>query len=210
MFSAIRQLRENIARVRAIGGLYEAVDQLTTPIVDASDLLRTQIVMAVSALDHYVHEITRIGMLEVYDGVRPRTTAFARFQVTMEAAMTGITESSENKSSENKWLDTEIRERHGYLVFQRPERIAEAVKLFCTLDLWATVAFRLNLRSQDLQTRLRLIVERRNSIVHEADLDPSYPNTRWPISYSDSRSSVDFVETICETIYSVITLDDRD
>ena len=205
MFSAIRQLRENIARVRAIGGLYEAINQLTTPIVDASDLLRTQIVMAVSALDHYVHEITRIGMLEVYDGIRPRTNSFARFQVAMEAAMTGITE-----SSGNKWLDAEIRQRHGYSVFQRPDRIAEAVKLFCAVDLWGTVASRLDLRSEDVHTRLRLIVERRNSIVHEADMDPSYPGTRWPISYSDSKHSVDFVETICETIHLVITLEDQD
>ena len=50
MQSAIQQFRENIERVRVIGGLYEALGHLTTPAVDAGDLLRTQIVMAVSAL----------------------------------------------------------------------------------------------------------------------------------------------------------------
>ena len=55
MLSAIQQLRENMDRVRAFGGLYEALGQLTTPIVDATDLLRMQSVMAVSALDHYIH-----------------------------------------------------------------------------------------------------------------------------------------------------------
>ena len=58
--------------------------------LDLTDLLRSQIVMVVSALDHYIHEITRIGMLEVYDGKRPQTPAFLRFQVKMEATLQGI------------------------------------------------------------------------------------------------------------------------
>lgn len=204
MFSAIRQLHENIERVRAIGGLYEALGQLTTPAVDATDLLRTQIVMAVSALDHYVHEITRIGMLEVYNETRPRTNAFLRFQVTMEAAMTGI-----SGSLGHEWLDAEIRERHGYSAFQQPDKIADAVRLFHALDLWASVASRLNLQSQDVRTRLRLIVDRRNRIVHEADMDPSYPGSRWPISYFDAKACVDFVETVCEAIHSVVTSEEQ-
>ena len=104
MLSAIRQFRANMERVRAIGGLYEALDQLTTPAVDATDLLRTQIAMAISALDHYIHSITRIGMLEVYDEKRPPTNAFSRFQVTIDAAMTGIAE-----SVGNAWFEMEIR-----------------------------------------------------------------------------------------------------
>ena len=204
MLSAIRQLRENIERVRAIGGLYEALGQLTTPLVDASDLLRTQVAMAVSALDHYVHEVTRIGMLEVYDGTRPRTNAFIRFQVTMDAAMAGIA-----GSRGNGWLDAEIRERHAHLAFQHPDRIADAVRLFYALDLWTSVAFRLNLRPQEVRTQLRLIVDRRNRIVHEADLDPSYPGSRWPISYFDARGCVDFVEAVCEAIHSVVTSEEH-
>ena len=43
-------------------------------------------------------------------------------------------------------------------------------------------ASELNLTGQDVKNRLRAIVNRRNQIVHEADLDPSYPRTgnRWP------------------------------
>ena len=200
MLSPIEQFRENIARVRDLGGLHAAFGQLTTPAVDLTDLLRAQIVMVVSALDQYIHEITRVGMLEVYDGTRPQTNAFLRFQVTMGAAMKGI-----STSNNNAWLHTEIRERHGYQTFQHPDNIANAVRLFSSCELWPSVAAQLNLTVQDVKNRLRAIINRRNQIAHEADLDPSYPGsgTRWPISPTDSASTVDFIQDVCEAIQTV-------
>lgn len=201
MLRAIEQFRANMERARVLGGLYEALGQLTTSAVDATDLLRAQIVMAVSALDHYIHEITRVGMLEVYDGVRPPTNAFLRFQVTMDAALTGLT-----GVSGNTWFETEIRERHGYLAFQHPDRIADAVRLFSSDPLWPSVAAQLSLSVPDVKDRLRLIVERRNKIVHEADLDPSYLGVmvRLPISPADSTSAVEFIQEVCEAIHAVV------
>ncbi len=201
MLATIQQFRENIERVRAIGGLYEALDQLTTPVLDASDLLRTQIVLAVSSLDHYIHEIVRFGMLEVYHGKHLPTDAFQRFQVTIGAAMTGLA-----GSSTNNWFETEIREKHGYLAFQHPGKIADAVRLFSSSELWPSVASQLGLTVQDVKTRLQLIVERRNKITHEADLDPSYSGIgiRWPIFRNDSVQAVEYIQNLCETIHSIV------
>ena len=190
-----------MTRVKTLGGLHQVFDQQTTLAVDLSDLLRAQIVMIVSALDHYIHEITRVGMLEVYDGARPKTNAFLRFQVTMDATMTGI-----SKPSENDWFDREIRDKHGYQAFQHPDNIANAVRLFSSCELWISVASELNLTDQDVKNRLRAIVNRRNQIVHEADLDPSYPGigNRWPISPSDVTSASDFIQNVCEAIHTVV------
>lgn len=199
MQSAIQQLRVNIERVRAIGGLYEALGHLTTPAVDASDLLRTQIVMAVSALDYYIHEIARVGMLEVYSGQRPQTAAFQRFQVTMDNVLIGL-----SAPGANTWLETEIREKHGYLSFQNPDRIADAVRLFSSCELWSSVASQLGMTVEDAKTQRQLIVDRRHKIVHEADIDPSYPGSRWPISSTDSVYAVDFLHNLCEAIHSVV------
>lgn len=196
MHDAIRHFRENMVRVRSLGGQYEALHRLLTSAVDCSDILRAQFVLAVSALDYYVHEITRLGMLEVYSSVRPQTSAFLRFQVTMEAAMMGIT-----RTGNGDWFDDEIKDRHGYLAFQHPDRISEAIRLFSSVELWPSVAMILGLPIDEVKTTLRLIVERRNKIAHEADLDPSYPDTRWPISASDATSTVDFIERVCEAIH---------
>jgi hypothetical protein len=199
MHNVIQHFRANICRVRALGGLYDALSRLTTPVVDTSDILRAEIVLAASALDHYIHEITRLGILEVCGGRRPKTNAFLRFQITMETAISGVA-----CGGIGSWLDSEIREKHGYISFQHPDKIADAVRLFSPSDLWPSVAAKLGMPVQDVKARLRLIVDRRNKIAHEADLDPSYPGTRWPLHPGDVIDAVDFIERICETINSIV------
>ena len=201
MLDILEQFRENIRRVQALGGLYDVLNQQTTPALDLTDLLRSQIVMAVSALDHYVHEITRIGMLEVYSGKRPQTPAFLRFQVTMEATLQGISTGQGNDS----WLDEEIRKKHGYLAFQHPDRIADAIRLFSSCTLWISVALELNLEVEDVKTELQLIVDRRNQIAHESDLDSRKPGgNRFTISPSDTERIINFIQDIGEAIYVVV------
>lgn len=199
MCNAIQQFRSNIERVRALGGLYAALSRLTTPVVDSTDILRAQIVLAVSALDHFIHEFTRLGMIEVFNGLRPPTDTFRRFQVTIDAAMLGL-----KTGGGSSWFEGEIREKHRFLSFQYPDKIADAIRLFSSCELWPSVASKLGLSAQDVKTHLRLIVERRNKIAHEADLDPSYPGSRWPISHSEAESTVKFIEDICEQIHSVV------
>ena len=201
MLSILQQFRENIRRVQAIGGLYDVLSQQTTSALDLTDLLRSQIVMVVSALDHYVHEITRVGMLEVYGGKRPQTPAFLRFQVTMEATLQGI---AAGQGSEG-WLDEEIRKKHGYLAFQHPDRIADAIRLFSSCTFWISVASELHLEVEDVKTELQLIVNRRNQIAHEADLDSRVPGgNRFAISPSDTQRIIDFIQDIGEAIYVVV------
>ncbi len=121
MNNAIQHFRENINRVKELGGLFDALSNLTTSAVDATDLLRAQIIMSVSALDHYIHEITRIGMLEIFDGRRNPTDPFLKFQVSMNVVQNTIT-----SGAASGWLENEIREKHSYLSFQHPDRIADA------------------------------------------------------------------------------------
>jgi len=70
MQAAIDQFRTNINRVRHLGAIYRALKAQTTEVLDLSDILRAELVMAVSALDHYIHEVTRLGILETYHGSR--------------------------------------------------------------------------------------------------------------------------------------------
>ena len=195
MLNPIEQFRENITRVRDLGGLHTALDNTTTSVIDLTDLLRAQIVMIVSALDLYIHEITRIGILAVYSGERPQTDAFLRFQVPLGSAMQGT-------SFDDTWLDIEIRERHGHQSFQDPNKIADAIRHFSSCELWPSVARHLNLDVRDVKDQLSAIVKRRNQIVHEADLVPTYPGTitRWPISPADVTNTLDFIGKICEAI----------
>ncbi|WP_439628556.1 HEPN domain-containing protein [Gemmata sp.] len=199
MQSALDQFRSNILRVRNLYNLHAYFAGVTTSALDLSDLLRTQIVLCVSALDHYVHELTRLGMIEVLEGKRARTPHFLRFPVSLDGAIAGIA-----SPAVSAWLDTEIRTRHGYLSFQQADKIADAIRLISAAELWNELGTRLGQTPKDLKNRLQLIVERRNKIAHEADIDPSFPGVTWPIAPADAASATDFVEQICETIHVVV------
>ncbi len=200
MQQAIDQFRENISRIRTIHGYYLAFSGQLTPAADISDILRAEIVMVVSALDHYIHEATRMGMIEAYEGKRPRTQAFLRYGVSLDSMM-----QSTSGTAGSALLDAEIRTRHTFFAFQQPDKIADAVRLYSDAELWPRVATELLNRIEDIKLRLRLLIERRNKIAHEADLDPSFPGTRWPINATMVEDSVEFVSKLCEAIHRVTT-----
>jgi hypothetical protein len=197
MNKAIEAFRASMDRARHLGGLHEALSALTTSAVDASDLLRAQIVLGVSALYYYVHEITVLGMVAVFEGRRSPTPAFLKYRVAMDSVLSGI-------STECGWFESDIRERHSYLSFQHPDKIADAIRLFSNVKLWHHVALQLSIPEQEAKARLKLIVDRRNKIAHEADVDPSFPNMRWPISKSDVDHSLAYIAQICESIYVAV------
>lgn len=199
MLSAIEQFRENIIRVKHLGGINQAFRSMTTSAIDTSDILRAQYVLALSALDHYVHEIARLGMLEIFDGKRTASPAYLRFRISFSCLDATQTLSRSN-------LEAEIRIQHGFVTFQRPDRIAEAIRLFSEVKLWDSVGKRTNTHPESIKQRLTLIVDRRNKIAHEADLDPTYPKARWPISESDLGDVIEFLVRVVEAIHLEIAL----
>ena len=130
MQAAIEQFRRNVQRVRDLGSLYQALASQTTQALDLSDLLRSQWVMVVSALDYYAHELVRLGMLDAFHGHRPMTDAFLRFQVTLGGALDAVA-----MPGSEDWLDDQIKARHSFRSFQHPDHIAEAIRLVSDVEL---------------------------------------------------------------------------
>ena len=191
---AIDSFRANIARARELGQLYNALSAITTPALNTNDLIRSQIVMAVSALDHFIHETVRQNMVAIYEGTRPNVPGFSKFSVSLADAKASIPASS------SVWVDNAIRQNHSYLSFQHPDKIADAIRLIYEAPLWPAIEVRLGAPARDIKEQLKLIVDRRNKISHEADIDPSFPGARWPISYRDSTFATDFIEKLVEAI----------
>jgi len=87
---AIDGFKANISQARELGHLYKALSAIITPALNVDDLLRSQIVMSVSALDYFIHEVVRQSMLAIYDGTRNAVPGFSRFQVPLVEAKSGI------------------------------------------------------------------------------------------------------------------------
>jgi hypothetical protein len=97
-------------------------------------------------------------------------------------------------------LEAEVRLQHSHLSFQQPDKIAEAVRLYSDVKLWEEIGKLLSRSPKSIKDQLNLVIDRRNKIAHEADLDPGFPGARWPIHTSDVEGSVEFIENICEAI----------
>ena len=199
MQAAIDQFRRNIQRVRNLGSIYQTLNSPTTQALDLSDLLRSELVMAVSALDHYIHELVKLGILEAYRGNRARTDALLRFQITLSSALESL-----NTQGGDGWLEDQVRTSHSYRSFQTPDNIAEAIRLVSDVQLWDSVAAQMSATPRDVRARLGLIVNRRNQIAHEADVDPSYAGGLWPIDFSETDEAVTFIEGLAQAIYAIV------
>ncbi len=194
MRAALDTFETAIQRVRSLHALHAALSAQVTGVIDLSDILRAEIVLAVSAFDFFIHELTRLGMLECHTGKRSKTDAFNRFQLPMYVAAT----------MSDATLDAEIRAKHAYLTFQQPDRIADAIRLFSGVELWNDVASECRMEPKELKNAFSLVIDRRNKIAHEADLDPSYLGQRWPIDRAQVDYTCNLIEKVGRAIFRVV------
>jgi RiboL-PSP-HEPN len=209
-------------------------------------MLRAALVLAVSALDYYVHEVVTLGMLEIHRGQRTEPTpsanttqsAFSRFQVSLGGArqdrlaaidiaswleaeiqqaqgytflqqpymvaalIPTISNSIVNRLDNTSWLESEIRERLGYQSFQQADKIAEAIRYISDKKLWDEVAIQMTTSAKDIKQQLNSIVDRRNKIAHEADVDPTFNiGNRWNIDERLVGDAVEFIARLVESIH---------
>ena len=157
-------------------------------------------VLAVSSLDHFIHVTIEEGILEMYQGVRSSTPSFEEFHITMSNVKYAL-----NNPSDISWVRDQIRKNLGYKSYQKSESIAGALKLISSKKIWDEVEIIMGSAKAQITLELDLIIERRNKIAHEADLDPTYPNKRWPINRSMVNDAVSHIEKICESIFQVVT-----
>ncbi|WOB43866.1 hypothetical protein HNI00_12420 [Thermoleptolyngbya oregonensis NK1-22] len=249
MQSALDQFRISISRVRDLIALHNSIKAQATGALDVSDMLRAALVLAVSALDYYVHEVVTLGMLEIHRGNRSEPapsanttqSAFSRFQVSLGSARQDrltaiditswleaemqlaqgyeflrkshtisdlapiISSSILNKLNNTSWLEGEIRERLGYQSFQQADKIADAIRYISDKKLWDEVASQMSKPAKDIKQELNSIVDRRNKIAHEADIDPTFSiGSRWNIDEVLVGDAVDFIERLVESIHKVL------
>lgn len=200
MQSALDQFNISINRVRDLIAVHNSVKAQSTTALDLSDILRAALVLSISALDYYVHEVVRLGMLEIQQGSRQDPPAFSRFPISLGSARQGL-----SSAPNLDWLEDEIRQRHSYKSFQQPNNIADAIRLISDKKLWEEVGHVMGKPAGDIKNQLSIIVDRRNKIAHEADINPTLGlGDRWRIDESLVNNAVDFIEQLVQSIHSIL------
>jgi len=164
--------------------------------------LRAELVLTVSAFDCFIHDIVRLGTLEIYNGNKKvhKDILKPRFEISkLQNLLT------KNKHEQIIELDNEFREINSTKTFQKPDKISEIIKCLGIENLWFKISVELNKPQKDIEKRLQLIVERRDIIVHEADIDfQKIQITKNAIEKEDVLQDIELICDICETIYKLV------
>lgn len=160
----------NISQANELGALYSHLSGLVTIPEQFDDLLRSQVVNAVSAFDKLMHDLIRIGVVHMFEGVRPHTGKYLSEVVSIQhlpsLAVGAIPPPSVR-------FEEIIREKLSYLSFQEPGKVSDGLSyIWSEKQKWQRISVAIGITDEEARRKMKLIATRRNAIVHEADLDP--------------------------------------
>jgi hypothetical protein len=182
--------QSNIQDANALTGVFDHLAATLGGVLSLDDLLRSKIVYSVSAFDKLIHDLVRIGMVEIFVGKRAPTPKYNNEPISLLSAQllsSAITPPPEVV------FDQIIQAKHKILAFQDPDKVADALSFIWTeQQKWQCIAAAINMQAATLRTTLKLIVSRRNAIVHEADMDPT-TNTKLPICKQEADDVSDLL-----------------
>ncbi|MEO8152167.1 MAG: hypothetical protein ABI605_03780 [Rhizobacter sp.] len=174
------------------------------------ELLRAEWVARVSALDLFVHELVAQRMMSVFEGTLAKPPGYSAFMLpsdTVDRIRNALTATEANAA-----FDLEVRRQLGLLTFQHPDKIADGLRMCSSAELWNEVAVHQGgtpptklATAKHIRRQLTTIVDRRNKIAHEGDLQPkSIPITPWPISQADVLVVASFIAQLVNSIEACV------
>jgi hypothetical protein len=83
MRNALNLFNALIDSTKSVEIIYSYINGMTS-IIDCSDLLRWQWVQSVSALDRFIHDIVRIGIIEIFKETRAETKKYKTFLIDLD------------------------------------------------------------------------------------------------------------------------------
>jgi hypothetical protein len=201
MQRAIEKFRQNIKSVRELDGIFGLIaDNYPLLEVQAQEILRAEIVLSVSALDCFIHDLIKQGMVETYQGNRLASNQLSTYQIPFKFLK--LIENSEELDDKLAYLENAIKENNSKDSYQSPKSIEYALQLINISSVWKNLANLMNLKAEDIKDELSLIIDRRNKIAHEADYN-ILTGSKYPIDRQNINDVIQFIESLCESIYKI-------
>lgn len=157
----------------------------------AENILRAILVMIVSAIDTTIHEIVVNAVLFE---LAEKNNTFKIDKVKFSSSV--ITEIDEIRRMQI--IETDVRLNFSKSTFQSPSQIEKALNSVGFNGFWQDISLVVLKKPESIKKQLDLLVNRRNKIVHEGDIN--YLHQKNEISFSDIQESLDFVRSILDTI----------
>lgn len=177
-----------------------------------SELLRSAVVASVSALDRLMHDhIVKHSWKLLTRNEAEVPSRLKSLPISAIDARKALEQLRKNsKARPGNAIKKAIQERlHRDFTFQSPDSVLEAAKILGINDFWSQVASKMpnSPEKSEVISTLRSIANRRNQIVHEADLvrtHKSQPSLR-PISHTEAREWCTWMRNFGQAVDEVIS-----
>lgn len=203
MSDSLTRFHQNILETRALAGVHRYLVGSVRAPISFSDLLRAQIVYAVSAFDKFLHDLVREGIMQIYTGTKSPTPKYLSESIPLSVVRQ--LNAAPDPVAGCVIFEGYIIQKLKFMSFQDPEKISSGLSyIWEERNKWLCIGAEAGMNHETLKTTIKVIVARRNSIVHEADLDPISHN-KYPIDQADCDHALDVIERAGKAIHRVAT-----
>lgn len=201
MIQAERRFYDNVKRVDDLGSIYDEIIRLAPLLTEqASQILRAQFVLIVSAFDTYIHDIVRIGIIQQYEGIRAPAKGLSRLCISYPNMLDF---NSQPPIMKLPTLDRIIRNTNAADSYQSSTSVEYALGLIGLSKVWSLAAVTMGGTGDDIKKRLDLIVRRRNQIAHESDYNPA-SGDQYPIDKIQVDQTIQFMKDLINVVKSLL------
>jgi RiboL-PSP-HEPN len=176
------------------------------------DMRRLSVVMAVAALDTYMHRLIVERVYTHKELPKDLTRLDVGFgQLLAQAEATGAAARATPHNSRPKVeVKRLLRDRLLRETFQSFDEVGRALRMAGRKKEWDAIGSQMSPKRSpaEIKDRLNGIVRRRNQIVHEGDyvrLDRPQNSRRNEMTPAQARADIDFIEQIIDAIHGVVS-----
>lgn len=167
--------------------------------MDFNDMYRYAYIYIISALDLYIHEISNYGLISYLNN--PNKFPTAKNKSFMIPSHLLFIEDINQKQNE---IRDYVVKKNGQYSYQNSENISSGLShIWDEPHKWQQIADKLNITQKETTDKLNLIIDRRNQIVHEGDVDPG-SGLLYPINFEDTMRVIDFIVEVVKSIDKLV------
>lgn len=177
-----------------INAVYSYLQSNHVEALSIDSILRAEFVLLVSALDFYIHQIVCHKIVhDFFNGILVCEENLISMSVIQQL------DRATDQPSKEQILYASLKKRLSKDSFQSSRNIEYALGLIGKKKIWSALSNVMGDTADNIKNTLDLIVQRRNQIAHEADIE-IHTGTYRPISQSTVDDCRAFLSTLVTSI----------
>lgn len=203
MRSALDIFRSNIKSVIELHALHEQFSKLL-PALDLNEILRSEYVLVISALDRYLHDIVREHLLNIdlSKMALDNITSQKEYPISLFTVKSLLEEPDE--TTKKQLIATDLKKSLEKISFQSSSSVESALRLIGCKKIWKSLGIKLSKTSDDAKRTLDIMIRRRNIIAHQADISNENTLEKNEINRADVDEEITFIVSLVESINQII------